>query len=49
MYKRQVLLKAVGGSVLIIKKISGVMLLLVGIFLIFSAVFVQIFTKLLFP
>lgn len=46
---REGLLKAVGDSVLIIKKTSGVILLLVGAFLIFSAVFVQIFTKLLFP
>lgn len=46
---REGLLKAVGGSILIIKKVSGVILLLVGIFLIFSAVFVQVFTKLLFP
>lgn len=46
---REGLLKAVGTSILTIKKISGVILLLVGIFLIFSAVFVQIFTKLLFP
>lgn len=46
---REGLLKAVGGSVLIIKKTSGVILLLVGAFLVFSAVFVQIFTKLLFP
>jgi len=46
---REGLLAAVGGSVLVIKKISGTILLLVGIFLIFSAVFVQIFTKFLFP
>lgn len=46
---REGLLKAVGGSVLVIKKVSGIILLLVGIFLIFSAVFVQVFTKLLFP
>lgn len=46
---REGLLKAVGGSALVIKKISGALLLLVGIFLIFSAVFVQAFTKLLFP
>jgi len=46
---REGLLKAVGNSVLTIKKISGVILLLVGAFLIFSAVFVQTFTKLLFP
>lgn len=46
---REGLLKAVGNSVLTIKKTSGVILLLVGAFLIFSAVFVQTFTKLLFP
>lgn len=46
---REGLLKAVGGSTPVIKKLSGVILLLVGIFLIFSAVFVQTFTKLLFP
>jgi len=46
---REGLLRIVGNSVLTIKKISGVILLLVGAFLIFSAVFVQIFTKLLFP
>jgi cytochrome c-type biogenesis protein len=46
---REGLLRIVGNSVLAIKKISGVILLLVGAFLIFSAVFVQIFTKLLFP
>jgi len=46
---REGLLKTVGNSVLTIKKISGVILLLVGAFLIFSAVFVQTFTKLLFP
>lgn len=46
---REGLLRVVGNSVLTIKKISGVILLLVGAFLIFSAVFVQTFTKLLFP
>lgn len=46
---REGLLKTVGGSVLAIKKISGVILLLVGAFLVFSAIFVQTFTKLLFP
>ncbi len=46
---REGLLKAVGSSVLTIKRISGIILLLVGAFLIFSAVFVQTFTKLLFP
>lgn len=46
---REGLLRAIGGSVLTIKKTSGVILLLVGAFLVFSAVFVQIFTKLLFP
>ena len=46
---REGLLKTVGGSVLTIKRISGIVLLLVGAFLIFSAVFVQAFTKLLFP
>lgn len=46
---REGLLKAVGNSVLTIKKTSGVILLLVGAFLIFSAVFVQTFTTLLFP
>lgn len=46
---REGLLKAVGNSILAIKKVSGVILVLVGIFLIFSAVFVQTFTKLLFP
>jgi len=46
---REGLLRVVGNSVLTIKKISGVILLLVGAFLIFSAVFTQIFTKLLFP
>lgn len=46
---REGLLQAVGGSVLLIKKASGVILLLVGVFLIFSAVFVRVFTKLLFP
>lgn len=43
------LLRAVGNSVITIKKISGIILLLVGAFLIFSAVFVQTFTELLFP
>lgn len=46
---REGLLKVVGNSILTIKKVSGIILLLVGIFLILSAVFVQIFTKLLFP
>lgn len=46
---REGLLKAVGNSVLTIKKTSGVILVLVGAFLIFSAVFIQVFTKLLFP
>jgi len=46
---REGLLRIVGNSVIAIKKISGVILLLVGAFLIFSAIFVQIFTKLLFP
>lgn len=46
---REGLLKVVGNSILTIKKISGAILVLVGIFLIFSAVFVQTFTKLLFP
>lgn len=46
---REGLLKAVGHSVLAVKKISGAILILVGIFLIFSAIFVQTFTKVLFP
>jgi len=46
---REDLLKAVGNSVLTIKKVSGIILVIVGIFLVFSAVFVQTFTKLLFP
>lgn len=46
---REGLLKVVGNSVLTIKKTSGVILVIVGAFLIFSAVFVQTFTKLLFP
>lgn len=46
---REGLLKVVGNSILTIKKVSGSILVLVGIFLIFSSVFVQIFTKLLFP
>ena len=46
---REDLLSAVGNSVLTIKKTSGVILVIVGAFLIFSAIFVQTFTKLLFP
>lgn len=46
---REGLLSAVGHSVLLIKKLSGVILVFVGIFLIFSALFVQTFTKVLFP
>ncbi|MBI3576943.1 hypothetical protein HY086_02820 [Candidatus Gottesmanbacteria bacterium] len=46
---REDLLKAVGNSVLTIKKLSGIILIIVGIFLVFSAIFVQTFTKLLFP
>lgn len=46
---REGLLKAVGGSILTIKKTSGVILILVGIALVLSSVFVQTFTKLLFP
>lgn len=46
---REGLLKAVGGSVLAIKKTSGVILVLVGILLVLSAVFVRAFTRLLFP
>lgn len=46
---REGLLKVVRHSILTVKKVSGLILVLVGIFLIFSAVFVQIFTKLLFP
>lgn len=46
---REGLLRAVGNSVLTIKKTSGVILVIVGAFLIFSAVFIQAFTKLLFP
>lgn len=46
---REGLLRVVGNSVLTIKKTSGVILVIVGAFLIFSAVFVQTFTKLLFP
>jgi len=46
---REGLLRIVGNSASAIKKTSGVILLLVGAFLILSAVFVQIFTKLLFP
>lgn len=46
---REGLLKAVGHSILTIKKVSGVLLVLVGIFLIFSTVFVQTFTKFMSP
>lgn len=46
---REGLLNVVRNSVPTIKKTSGVILVIVGTFLIFSAVFVQTFTKLLFP
>lgn len=46
---REGLLKVVGNSILAIKKVSGVILVLVGVILILSAVFVQTYTKLLFP
>lgn len=46
---REGLLRAVRHSILMIKKVSGVILVIVGIFLIFSAIFVKTYTKLLFP
>ncbi|MBI2040058.1 hypothetical protein HYT18_03220 [Candidatus Microgenomates bacterium] len=46
---REELVRMVGGSILTIKKTSGLILVIVGAFLTFSAIFVQTFTKLLFP
>lgn len=48
-FSKETLLKDLGKSVVAIKKLSGFLLLLVGIFLIISSIFVTTFTKILFP
>jgi cytochrome c-type biogenesis protein len=48
-FSKETLLKDLGQSVLIIKKTSGALLLIVGLFLIISSIFVTAFTKILFP
>lgn len=48
-FSKETLLKDLGGSVVAIKKFSGYLLLLVGLFLITSSIFVTAFTQLLFP
>lgn len=48
-FSKQAFLKDLGKSVVAIKKFSGILLLLVGFFLILSSVFVTEFTRILFP
>jgi len=48
-FSKETLLKDLGKSVGVIKKFSGILLLLVGLFLIASSIFVTEFTKILFP
>ncbi|MCH8013673.1 MAG: hypothetical protein IH823_02615 [Candidatus Dadabacteria bacterium] len=48
-FSKETLLKDLGKSVVAIKKFSGVLLLIVGLFLIASSIFVTAFTKILFP
>jgi len=46
---KETLLRDLGKSVVLIKRVSGMLLLLVGLFLILSSIFVTEFTKVLFP
>ena len=48
-FSKETVLKDLGKSVVAIKKFSGYLLLLVGLFLIISSIFVTAFTKILFP
>ncbi len=48
-FSKEALLEDLGKSVLAIKRTSGVLLLVVGIFLITSSIFVTVFTKIFFP
>ena len=48
-FSKETLLKDLGKSVVAIKKFSGYLLLLVGLFLIASSIFVTTFTQILFP
>mgnify|MGYP000176870101 FL=1 len=48
-FSKETLLKDLGESTVVIKKFSGYLLLLVGLFLIASSIFVTAFTQLLFP
>ncbi len=48
-FSKESLLKDLSQSVLVIKRFSGILLLLVGLFLIISSIFTTVFTKLFFP
>ncbi len=48
-FSKESLLKDLGKSVITIKRVSGIFLLLVGLFLVISSIFIATFTKILFP
>lgn len=48
-FSKEALLQNLGQSVLVIKRSSGVLVLLVGLFLIISSIFVTAFTEIFFP
>lgn len=48
-FSKETVLKDLGKSVVAVKKFSGILLLLVGLFLIISSIFVTTFTSILFP
>ena len=48
-FSKEALLKSLGQSVVFIKKGSGVLLLMVGLFLVISSIYITTFTRILFP
>ena len=48
-FSKGMLMEKLQANVVTIKKVSGVILILVGIFLILSSLFTEVFTALLFP
>ncbi len=48
-FSKESLLKDLGKSVMVIKRFSGIFLILVGLFLIISSIFATAFTKIFFP
>lgn len=48
-FSKQTLIKDLSGNVVLVKKVSGFLLLIVGLFLILSSIYITTFTEVLFP